>query len=67
MKVTIADYPQLKLLCWSRSGAVEIEGEEALGLYENGWRFVDQDALSVAERELIDALCRRFGNGVFNG
>jgi hypothetical protein len=67
MKVRVIDYPQLRTLCWSRPKAVEIEGDEALALYERGWRFVDQDALSGAERNLIDDLVRIYGNGVFNG
>jgi hypothetical protein len=67
MKVRVEDYPQLRTLCWSRPGVVEIEGDEVLTLYERGWRFVDQDALSAAERRLISDLTRTYGNGVFNG
>ncbi|SFD10041.1 hypothetical protein SAMN04488049_1071, partial [Tritonibacter multivorans] len=34
-------------------------------LYENNWRFIEQDRLGDEEQALIDELITRFGNGVF--
>lgn len=62
----IADFPQLKLIAWSRDRDGFIEDDDALRLYERNWEYVDQSALSPEERQLIDRLSREFGNGVLN-
>lgn len=43
-----------------------ITGEEAFDLYENNWRFVDQDRLDPQERMMIDHLTRVYGHGLMN-
>lgn len=65
---TIVDaeqYENLKLLRWNRSGRY-LTGREAFGLYERNWRLVDTANLDDQERELIDRLARKYGNGVLN-
>lgn len=64
--LNIAHYPQLALIAWSRQPDDEITAEEAFGLYESNWRFVDQDGLGQEERELIAALMKTYGNGLMN-
>jgi hypothetical protein len=64
--LTIGDYPQLALLAWSRQPGDVITAEEAFGLYESNWRFVDVDQLSERERELIDGLTETCGHGLMN-
>lgn len=55
----------LQDLAWNRHDQW-IPAEEALGVYERNWRFVDVDKLLKEEAELIDRLQKRFGNGVLN-
>lgn len=66
MAVHVADYPQLKLLAWSLRPDAELDEVQALALYEAGWRFVEQRALTQGERALIDRLVRTVGRGVLN-
>ncbi len=66
MQVLIADYPQLRLLCWNRPGDTHLDGAVALSLYEGNWRHVDEASLTAEERQLIDELVARYGNGVLN-
>lgn len=63
--VCIADYPQLALLAWQRQNPV-IDAEEAFALYEANWRFVDDEALTKQERDLIEHLMKTYGKGVLN-
>lgn len=62
----IGKYPQLALIAWSRHPGDEIAADEAFGLYESNWRFVDQDGLGKEERDLIEVLTRIYGNGLMN-
>ena len=55
-RVRLADYPQLKQLAWQIHGADTLTPAEALDIYERNWRHVDEQALEVHERQLIDAL-----------
>ena len=63
--VDVDAYENLKGLCWNRRGRY-LAAEEALRLYERNWRLVDTRRMSAAERELIERLAVRFGNGVLN-
>ena len=63
--ICIDDYPQLATLCWNRSVRT-VEEQEALLLYESGWRFVGKDRLSSAEFALITRLAEQHGNRVLN-
>lgn len=65
--IRIADYPQLRQLCWNRPADAEIEDAAALAIYEDGWRHVDASTLTPEERDLIERLKAEFGNGVFLG
>ena len=64
--LTIAQYPQLSLIAWSRQPGDEITAEEAFSLYESNWRFVEHDRLDQDERELIESLTETYGNGLMN-
>ena len=66
MRVCIAQYPQLRLLCWNRPPDTELEGGEALAIYERNWRHVNQETLTPEERDLLTQLIARHGNGVLN-
>lgn len=65
MRIDVNAYPQLRNLCWNRPDRVVLGGREALGLYERNWRFVEADKIDAAERELLEMLIARYGNGVF--
>lgn len=65
MQVQVNAYPQLHTLCWNRPDNAVLDGQEALGLYENNWGLVEQEKLDARERGLLDTLVARFGNGVF--
>lgn len=58
-------YPNLRLLCWNRT-APFLAARDAFALYERNWRFVDTLNLDAAERDLIDKLAAKYGNGVLN-
>ncbi|WP_137890338.1 ankyrin repeat domain-containing protein [Ramlibacter sp. 2FC] len=69
MKIRIEDYPQLKFLCWNRHTDGEsalMDGWEAFALYERNWKWVEEDKLTPAERELIETLTREYGGGVLD-
>ena len=65
MQINVNAYPQLRTLCWNRPDNAVVDGQEALGLYENNWRLVEADRFDVEEQKLLDTLVARFGNGVF--
>ncbi|MCH8618737.1 hypothetical protein [Undibacterium sp. TS12] len=62
----IGDFPQLRLIAWNRDPHDVITGEEAFGLYEQNWRFVDEKALLPHECDLIDRLTREYGRGILH-
>lgn len=64
--LTVADYPQLRLLVWNRPDCQYLDEAEAFAIYEANWRFVDQGNLEVLERENIAFLTKTYGNGVMN-
>lgn len=64
--LTIADYPQLRLLVWSRPDCQYLEEAEAFAIYEANWRFVDETNLGDLEKETIAFLTQTYGNGVMN-
>lgn len=61
----IDDFPQLALLAWNRASR-NIDGEEALALYERNWRFVDTEKLTAPEAALIRRLTDQYGHGVLH-
>lgn len=63
--IEIAEYENLKGLCWNRRERY-LGAEEAFRLYERNWRFVDTRRMTRGERALIERLTARFGNGVLN-
>lgn len=65
MEIHVAKFPQLRSLCWNRPDDAVVDGPEALGLYENNWRWIEADKMGDEERALLDDLVARFGNGVF--
>lgn len=65
MNVRLKQYPQLRQLAWNRPEDAVVDGETALALYERNWRFVDEDAITVRERNLLNRLVQIHGNGHF--
>lgn len=63
MTINVNDYPQLRQLCWNRPDRAVVDGRTALALYERNWRFVDHDAFTPREQELLDRLVADYGNG----
>ena len=55
-RILMSDYPQLKQLAWQVHGAETLSPTEAWDIYERNWRHIDEQALTVPERQLIDAL-----------
>ena len=64
--VRIADYPQLRLIAWSRRGDDLIDENEALAIYESHWQHVACDQLTTKEQAFIDGLVARYGNGILH-
>lgn len=63
--INIDDYPQLALLAWNRA-IRNIEGEEALALYERNWPWIEKERLTSNEVALIERLTKQYGHGVLN-
>jgi hypothetical protein len=63
--VEIADFPQLKQLCWNLKTEF-LTREDAHAIYERNWRLIDQRALEPNERNFIDGLVEELGKGVVN-
>ena len=62
-RIRLRDYPQLKQLAWQVQGADALSPKEAWDIYERNWRHMDEQALLMHERQLIDALRLAFGSG----
>lgn len=63
--VDIDANPALADIAWNRRHRW-MPAEEAFALYERNWRFIDAKALQPSERQLINNLIARFGNGVLH-
>ncbi|MFT3662571.1 MAG: hypothetical protein QM809_14690 [Gordonia sp. (in: high G+C Gram-positive bacteria)] len=63
-QIVVADYPELRFLCWNLDPTTTVDGPGALALYERNWRHVDQDRLTEREAALIERLVECYGNGV---
>ena len=66
MQVRVENFTQLRGLCWNRPANTVLDGRDALAIYERNWRFIDKEALDREERNLLDRLVARYGNGVLN-
>ena len=62
-QIVPADFPELKRLVWNRDPTRSVDAEDAFRLYERNWRFVEVEALTERERQLINALGDEFGGG----
>lgn len=62
--VTLAKYPQLRMLLWNRPDTTTLDEKEALAVYEANWRHVDQTQMTPQERNFVQQLVRQFGHGV---
>ena len=63
--IDLADFPQLRQLCWNLKTEF-LTRIDAFALYERNWRFIDQSELTATERTLIDQLKDQLGSGVAN-
>jgi hypothetical protein len=62
--IRLADYPQLRMLAWSRAAEACLDDGEAFALYEANWRFVEPDKLQPQEADLLERLTREHGAGL---
>lgn len=58
--IEIERWPALRELARNRADRW-IPAEDAFGLYERNWRFVDRDRMTDDEAALVERLKRRFG------
>lgn len=63
--IDLADFPQLRQLCWNLKTEF-LTRNDAFALYERNWRFIDQSELTATERTLIEQLKDQLGSGVVN-
>lgn len=63
-RIYLKVYPQLRRLAWQVQGVEELSPVEAWDIYERNRRHLDEEALIVEERQLLDALRLAFGSGV---
>jgi hypothetical protein len=62
--IRLADFPQLRMLAWSRPAEACVDEAEAFALYEANWRFIELDKLETPEADLIKRLTREHGAGL---
>lgn len=60
-RVVLKDYPQLAQLAWQVQGLDALTPQEAWDIYLRNERHLDRAKLSMAERELLDALTQAYG------
>ena len=65
MRIAIKEYPELEMLCWSRATDT-LDEVEAFCIYEANWRLVEPERLETKERDFIQHLTERYGNGMLN-
>lgn len=61
--VRVGDYPGLRGLAWQTDAGTSITETEALNLYERGWRHLDQESLTDAEKAFIQHLADTYSHG----
>ena len=64
VRISLADYPQLKELAWHVQGVDELTLIEAHSIYERNKRFLDIENLSDSEQALIELLGVAFEGAV---
>lgn len=64
--ILIDDYPQLRAVVVNRPKGARVTREEALSLYEAGWRHVHPDLMSDKEKALLEGLIAHEGHGILN-
>lgn len=57
------DFPQLRMLVWSRDPKRALSAAEAFALCERNWRFIDKAHLTEQETRLIAQLTQTYGRG----
>lgn len=62
-RIYLRDYPQLRQLAWQVNGAETLSPTEAWDIYERNLRHMDEQALTMPERQLFDGLRLAFGGG----
>lgn len=63
MLIKISDYPQLQMIAFNKHQDNFIDDFAALTLYEENWRFIEQDDLNSYERDFIHTLFRKYNRG----
>lgn len=61
--IRLSDFPELAKLAWQRDAEEKVTPKEALSLYERNWRHLNQEEMSLAEREFLETLIRAHGGG----
>jgi transcriptional regulator with XRE-family HTH domain len=63
-RIRIADYPQLASVAWHVPGLTELTADEARGIYERHWRYLDPASIGPAEARLLArlGLAQRLGS-----
>ena len=65
LTVTLADYPELRLISWHITGMDSIPAKQAFALYEANWSYVRVNQLSAKEIDLVRRLALDYGGGIF--
>ena len=58
--IRVADFPQLKFLCWQLRPDIEIDGEAAFAIYRRSWKWIDESLITDRENALIDYLIEKY-------
>lgn len=60
LEIPLADYPQLRSLCWHIRGLSSLSPIDALEIYERNARHIDKDAMPEHEHVLLQNLKQAF-------
>jgi hypothetical protein len=58
------NYPELDKIMWDFHNQT-VPAEQAFQIYEQRWRYVDEQHMKPNERNLLKELIKNYGNGVF--
>jgi len=63
LRITVGDYPGLRMLAWQTDAGTTITETEALNIYERGWLHLNQETLTDREKAFIQHLADTYSNG----
>lgn len=61
--IDLVEHPHIRALFWSTPDARCVDDSEAFAVIDREWKWLEFEALSQQERDLVERLAMRFGHG----